>query len=119
MNSAQIGGSPFQVFAKIHPTQLGEQVRVVEGVSYPWGVAVNSKQQLVVAEDRKNIMVFDKSGKKAQTITRENCSRLHGVTVDKMAISMSLTWVFPHFLSSARKEKLLDEKAHNQESLGI
>ena len=47
------------------------------------GVAVNSKQQLVVAEDRKNIMVFDKSGKKAQTITRENCSRLHGVTVDK------------------------------------
>ena len=83
VNGAQIAGSPFQVFAKIHPTQLGEPVRVVEGVSYPWGVAVNSKQQLVVAEDRKNIMVFDRSGKKARTIICENCSRLHGVTVDK------------------------------------
>ena len=50
VNGTQIAGSPFQVFAKIHPTQLGKPVRVVEGVVDPWGIALNSKQQLVVAE---------------------------------------------------------------------
>ena len=32
VNGTQITGSPFQVFAKIHPTQLCEPVRVIEGV---------------------------------------------------------------------------------------
>ena len=37
VNGTQIAGSPFRAFAKIHPTQLGEPVRVVEGVSSPRG----------------------------------------------------------------------------------
>ena len=62
-------GSPFQVFAKIHPTQLGEPVRVIEGMNYPWGIAVNSEQQLVVAElIGKRLTVLDKDGKRIQTI---------------------------------------------------
>ena len=84
VNGAEIAGSPFQVFAKIHPTQLGEAVRVVEGVSSPWGTAVNSKQQLVVAEwDGKKVMVFGRDGRKVQTITSEKFSYLAGVAVDK------------------------------------
>ena len=82
VNGAQIAGSPFQVFAKIHPTQLGEPVRVVKGVVDPWGIALNSKQQLVVAEDMK-VTVFDREGKKVQTITSETFSRPIGVAVDK------------------------------------
>ena len=82
VNGTQIAGSPFQVFAKIHPTQLGEPVRVVKGVVDPWGIALNSKQQLVVAEDRK-VTVFDREGKKIQTITCEKLSRPMGVAVDK------------------------------------
>ena len=75
MNGTQITGSPFQVFAKIHPTQLGEPVRVVEGVNHPWGIALNSKQQLVVAEwSGKKVTVFDREGKKVQTITCEEFS---------------------------------------------
>ena len=83
MNGAQIAGSPFQVFAKIHPTQLGEPVRAVEGVTDPWGIALNSKQQLVVTEHGGKVTVFDGKGKKVQTITSEKLSRPVGVAVDK------------------------------------
>ena len=84
VNGTQIAGSPFQVFAKIHPTQLGEPARVVEGVKSPWGIALNSKQQLIVAEWRgRKVTVFDRAGKKVQTITCEKFSHPNGVAVDK------------------------------------
>ena len=84
VNGAKIASSPFQMFAKIHPTQLGEPVRVVKGVVDPWGIALNSKQQLVVAEwDGEKVTVFDREGKKVQTITSEKFSRPNGVAVDK------------------------------------
>ena len=51
VNSQAIAGSPFRVFVKIHPTQLGPPVRTIIDVQKPWGIAINSKQQLVVAED--------------------------------------------------------------------
>ena len=82
VNGAQIAGNPFQMFAKIHPTQLGKPVRVVKGVMSPWGVALNSKLELVVAEGGK-VTVFDREGKKVQTITCEKFSRPMGVAVDK------------------------------------
>ena len=84
VNGAQIAGSPFQVFAKIHPTQLGEPVRVMEGVCLPWGKAVNSKQQLVVAEwGGKKVTVFDREGKKVCTVTSDMFSEPVGTAVDE------------------------------------
>ena len=84
VNGTQITGSPFQIFAKIHPTQLGKPVRVVEGLCFPLGIALNSKQQLVVANvGIKRVIVFDKEGKKAQKIIREKFSKPVGVAVDK------------------------------------
>ena len=86
VNGTQISGSPFQVFAKIHhhPAQLGKPVRVVKGVSLPWGIALNSKQQLVVTENAgKKVTVFDKNGEKVQTVTCEKLSNPKGVAVDK------------------------------------
>ena len=84
VNGTQIAGSPFQVLVKIHPTQLGEPVRVVEGMSWPHGIAFNSKQQLVVAEFGENrVIVLDKEGKTVQTITCDKLSHPTGVAVDK------------------------------------
>ena len=83
VNGTQISGSPFQVFAKIHPTQLGEPVRVVEGVVDPWEIALNSKQQLVVAEWDGKVSVFDKEGKRVRAITHEKLLHPAGVAVDK------------------------------------
>jgi len=84
VNDTQIAGSPFRVFAKIHPTQLSKPVRVVEGVNGPWGMALNSKQQLVVVElGWKKVTTFGKDGKKVQTVTCEKFLNPRGVAVDK------------------------------------
>ena len=50
VNGEHIAGSPFRVFVKIHPTQLGPPVRIITGVRQPYGIAITSKQQLVVTE---------------------------------------------------------------------
>ena len=84
VNGTQIAGSPFQVLAKLHPTQLGKPVRVVEGLNHPWQITFNSKQQLVVGEwDGRKVVVFDKDGKRIQTIQCERMGGATGVAVDK------------------------------------
>jgi len=84
VNSTQIAGSPFRVFAKIHPTQLDKPVRVVKGLYLPWQMAFNSKQQLVVGEwGGRKVIVFDKDGKRIQTIECERLSGATGVAVDE------------------------------------
>ena len=82
VNGTQIAGSPFRVLAKLHPTQLDKPVRVVEGLRYPWQMTFNSKQQLVVGEwDGEKVIVFDKDGKRIQTI---ECKKgAPGVAVDE------------------------------------
>ena len=65
----EISGSPFRVFIKIPPTQLGQPVRKIGGLDQPWGIAINNKQQLVVVEARgKKISIMERDGKKVQTI---------------------------------------------------
>ena len=69
VNGKEIAGSPFRVFVKIHPTQLGQPVRTITGLNYPWGIAINRKQQLVVAEGGgKKITIMERDGKRVQTI---------------------------------------------------
>ena len=83
VNGKEIAGSPFRVFVKIHPTQLGQPVRTITGFSYPWGIAINSKQQLVVAEsDVKKITIMERDGKRVQTIECDKFLRPSGVATD-------------------------------------
>ena len=64
-----IPGSLFRVFVKIHPTQLGSPVRTITGINQPWGIAINDKQQLVVAEcGGKTITIRERDGKRLQNI---------------------------------------------------
>ena len=80
VNGQDIAGSPFRVFAKIHPTQLGPPVRTITGVNQPWGIATNSKQQLVVAEyGEKKIMIIEQDGKTLQTIKNDKLRCPRGV----------------------------------------
>ena len=84
VNGTQIAGSPFRVVAKLHPTQLGKPVRVVEGLDRPWQITFNSKQQLVVGEwGGGKVIVFDKDGNRIQTIECERLKGVRGVAVDK------------------------------------
>ena len=108
VNGAQISGSPFHVFVKIHPTQLGKPVRVVKGVSYPQGIALNSKQQLVVAEfGGRKVTVFDREGKKVQTITCGYFSHPTGVAVDKDDNIYVSDWGNSSLFKFSREGKLI------------
>ena len=80
VNGQHIAGSPFRVFVKIHPTQLGPPVRTITRVNRPWGIAITSKQQLVVAEDGgKRITIRERDGKTLQTIQHEKMGSHSGV----------------------------------------
>ena len=77
VNSQNIAESPFRVFVKIHPTQLGPPVRTITGVNQPWGIAINSKQQLVVAEDGgEKITIRERDEKTLRTI---KCDKFHSL----------------------------------------
>ena len=71
VNDKEIGGSPFRVFVKVPPTQLGQPVHKIDGFDHPWGIAINNKQQLVVVESGlggKKISIMERDGKSVQTI---------------------------------------------------
>ena len=72
VNGQHIAGNPFRVFVKIHPTQLGPPVRTITGVKDAYGIAITSKQKLVVAERRgKKITIRDRNGKTIRTVENE------------------------------------------------
>ena len=80
VNGKDIVGSPFRVFVKIHPTQLGPPVRTITGVREPWGIALNNKQQLVVGElQGKKVSIMERDGKRVQTIKCDKFQRPCGV----------------------------------------
>ena len=80
VNGKEIAGSPFRVFVKIHPTQLGQPVRTITGLNGPWGIAINSKQQLVVAEaGGKKITIMERDGKRVQTVECDKLTDPRGV----------------------------------------
>ena len=82
VNGKDIVGSPYRVFVKIHPTQLGQPVRKIDGLNEPWGIAINNKQQLVVAESNyngKKITIMERGGKRVQKIKCDKFLCPHGV----------------------------------------
>ena len=86
----KIEGSPFRVFIKLPPSRLEQEVqtRRIGGVEEPWGIAINNKQQLIVAETSglygeggRNITVLERDGKKVKTIECDQFRDPRGVAV--------------------------------------
>ena len=68
------------MFAKIHPTQLGKPLRTILGLENPWGIAINRKQQLVVAESvGRMVIIMERDGKSVQTIECDKFKHPRGV----------------------------------------
>ena len=68
VNGSEINGSPFTITVYPDPTQLGSPVRVVTGLNTPYGIAINSRGEMVVTElggDR--VSVFDIRGERVRT----------------------------------------------------
>ena len=63
-----IKGSPFCVTVKLPVQELGTPVRSINGVSQPWGVAINQQGQVVVVECGGNcISIFNSRGEKIRS----------------------------------------------------
>ena len=83
VKNEEITGSPFRVFVKVPLSQLGQNVREIGGgLNQPWGIAINNKQQLVVAEwGGKKITIMERDGKKVQTIECAEFREPRGVAI--------------------------------------
>ena len=83
-----IKGSPFSVTVKIPVQKLGTPVRVISGLKYPWGVAVNQRGEIIVAESSGNcISIFSPTGGKLRSFGSEGSGQgqfndPRGVAVD-------------------------------------
>ena len=84
-NGLPVPGSPYPVFVKIPPTQLGKPVKIIGGVKEPIGIAINSAGNIIVAEHGGGVKVLDKNGKNVHTIEKAHhgFKCLQGITVDK------------------------------------
>ena len=67
VNDVPVQGSPFLVHVSQAPHLLGQSVRVIRGLNYPWMIAATSSGELVYSEDRK-ISVIRKSGQWIKSI---------------------------------------------------
>ena len=89
VNGVEIHGSPFAVFIKILPTQLGTPVQVIEGLEWPYCIAINSDSELIVSErDSHKISVYTRRGEKKHEFGshgegKGELKRPTGVAVDK------------------------------------
>ena len=84
-NGLPVPGSPYPVFMKISPTQLGKPVKVIGGVNGPIDIAINSAGEVLVAKEYGDVVVLDKSGKKLYNIAKAqyHFKDLRGIAVDK------------------------------------
>ena len=68
VNNREINGSPFTMTVYPDPTQLGHPVRVVTGLKQPYGIAINSRGEMIISEcDGHQISIFDARGQKIRT----------------------------------------------------
>ena len=63
-----IKGSPFPVTVKIPVQKLGTPIKTISGVKAPWGVGINKKEEILVAERRGHcISIFSPTGEKLRS----------------------------------------------------
>ena len=89
VNGVEIHGSPFAVFIKTPPTQLGTPVQEIRGLNGPFCIAINSDSELIVSEwSSHKISVYTRRGEKKHEFGSEGKGKgefkhPRGVAVDK------------------------------------
>ena len=106
-NGLPVTGSPYPVVVKIPPTQLGKPLKVIRGVKHPIGIAINSAGNVLVAENKGDVKVLDKSGKILHMIEkhRHDFADLQDIAVDKDDNS---------YLTDSGSNKLFKFNRHHQ-----
>ena len=71
VNDREINGSPFTVTVYPDPRQVGHPVRTLTGLDHPYGVAFNSRQEMIVSELLGNTLsIFSTQEQKIQTFNK-------------------------------------------------
>ena len=76
VDGQQVAHSPFSVFVAVPVAQLGKPVNTWRALSRPTAIAVNSVGEVVVSEEKENIIIFDREGKRSKSVKHklEMCS---------------------------------------------
>ena len=80
--------SPFPITVKLPVQKLGTPIKIISGVKGPWGVAVNQRGEIIVAEDGAGcISIFSPAGEKLRSFGSKGSGhgqfgRPRGVAVD-------------------------------------
>jgi tripartite motif-containing protein 2/3/tripartite motif-containing protein 71 len=83
-----IKGSPFPVIVKLPVQKLGSPIKTISGVKGPWGVIINQREEIIVAEGNGHcISIFSPTGEKLQSFGSQGSERTQftcpqGVAVD-------------------------------------
>ena len=90
INGKNIKGSPYTVMVAMpSPKSLGKPVRSIGNLQKPWGIAVNSKGHIIVAERTRHcVSVFTPEGQKIRSFGSKGSAHGHfnepcGVAVDR------------------------------------
>ena len=88
VEGVHIKGSPFPVIVKLPVEKLGTPLKTITGLKGPWGVAISSKGNIIVAEKSSHcVSVFSPDGKKIKSFDSPGLglgqfNRPEGVAVD-------------------------------------
>ena len=83
-----IKGSPFIVLVKLPVLKLGNPIKIISGVKQPWGVAVNQRGEIIVAESTGHcVSIFSPTGEKLRSFGSQGSgpgqfNEPYGVAVD-------------------------------------
>ena len=82
VDGQQVAGSPFPVLVSIPPTQLGKPVKVWTNLTGPTGITVNSVGEILVSEQRGNIIKFNTEGNRRTLVEQNRLNLLRKIAVD-------------------------------------
>ena len=87
INGKNIKGSPYTVVAMPSPKSLGKPVRSIGNLQKPWGIAVNSKGHIIVAERSGHcVSVFTPEGQKIRSFGSKGSA--HGQFNDPRGVAV-------------------------------
>ena len=103
------------------PTQLGHPVRVVTGLNYPYGIAFNSRGEMIISENEGHrISIFDTRGQKIRTFgswgdSPEQMIHPEGIAIDDADnIYVSSDHKLQKFTSSGEQIKCVGQRGSKE-----
>ena len=100
--------SPFRVFVKIYPTQMGPPIQSISRLNQPWGISFNNKHQLMVADcEGKTILVLERDAKRVQNIQCDQFQKPCAVATDHEGTVYVTDWSAQCLFKFGKEGRLL------------